>query len=159
VGLMGPRAGLRIPDGRQGPGRRGEVAGRPGRHPDLRRHAASAGWCAPQNPISFAGSGDRGVNQLLVQPILQVNLPEGWYIGAGDLNWTFDWKENGAARIPLALQVGRVMPIFGPLFNLAVEPFYLVAHEGPSPRWGIRFGFSLLLPESCAGVARRSRRS
>jgi hypothetical protein len=28
-----------------------------------------------------------------------------------------------------------------------VEPFYVAVHEGPSPRWGIRFGISLLLPE------------
>jgi hypothetical protein len=41
----------------------------------------------------------------------------------------------------------RVMPILGQPWNLAVEPFYLVAHDGPAPRWGIRFGISLLLPE------------
>ena len=101
-----------------------------------------------QNPISFAGESDRdGVNALLVQPILQYNLPRGWYVSMGDFSWTFDWKDHGQATIPLALQVGRVFPLFGQQWNLAAEPFYLIAHEGPSPRWGFRFGFSLLLPE------------
>jgi len=39
------------------------------------------------------------------------------------------------------------VPIFGEQWNLALEPFYVVAHDGPSPRWGSRFGISLLLPE------------
>ena len=59
----------------------------------------------------------------------------------------FDWKQDEDATLPLAFQAGRVMPILGQQWNLAVEPFYLVAHEGPSPRWSIRFGVSLLLPE------------
>ena len=46
-----------------------------------------------------------------------------------------------------ALAVGRVMPIFGQQWNRALEPFYVVAHYGPSARWGFRFGISLLLPE------------
>jgi 5-methylthioadenosine/S-adenosylhomocysteine deaminase len=41
----------------------------------------------------------------------------------------------------------RVMPIFGQQWNFALEPFYFVAHDGPSPRWGFRVGISLLLPE------------
>jgi hypothetical protein len=101
-----------------------------------------------QNPISFAGDADRSsVNQLLVQPIAQYNFPDGWYVSMGDLSWTFDWKQGGEATIPLAFQAGRVFPLFGQQWNLAVEPFYTVVHSGPSPRWGFRFGFSLLLPE------------
>jgi hypothetical protein len=101
-----------------------------------------------QNPISFAGDADRqSVNQLLVQPIAQYNLPDGWYVSMGDLTWTFDWKHGGDATIPLAFQAGRVFPLFGQQWNLAVQPFYTVVHSGPSPRWGIRFGFSLLLPQ------------
>jgi hypothetical protein len=101
-----------------------------------------------QNPISVAGDDDReGVNALVVQPIAQYNLSRGYYVSIGDFTWSFDWKNGGKPTIPLALQVGRVMPIFGHQWNLAVEPFYLVAHDGPSPRWGFRFGISLLLPE------------
>lgn len=101
-----------------------------------------------QNPISFAGDSDRdSVNQLLIQPIAQYNLPNGWYVSMGDFAWTFDWEAGAEATIPLAFQVGRVVPFFGQQWNLALQPFYTVAHAGPSARWGIRFGFSLLLPQ------------
>jgi len=101
-----------------------------------------------QNPISFAGESDReSVNSLLLQPIGQYNLSRGWYASVGDFTWSFDWTNAGKATIPLAFQVGRVLPIFGQHWNLAIEPFYLVAHDGPSPRWGFRLGASLLLPE------------
>lgn len=101
-----------------------------------------------QNPISFAGAGDRSdVNQLQVQPIGQYNLPDGWYVSMGDFTWSFDWENGGAATIPLAFQAGRVVEVFGQKWNLALEPFYVVAHDGPGPRWGFRFGLSLLLPE------------
>jgi hypothetical protein len=58
-----------------------------------------------------------------------------------------DLRERGKATIPLAFRAGRVLPIFGQQWNLAVEPFYVVTHAGPSARWGFRFGISLLLPE------------
>lgn len=101
-----------------------------------------------QNPISFAGDDDRpDVNQLLVQPIAQYNLPDGWYVSMGDFNWSFDWEEGGDATIPLAFQAGRVLKLGGQHFNLALESFYTVAHAGVVPRWGVRLGFTLLLPE------------
>lgn len=102
-----------------------------------------------QNPISFAGNNDReSVNQMTLQPIAQYNLPKGWYVSMGDLEWTIDWKSGGKPTIPVALQLGRVLPIFGQQWNLAIEPFYVAVHDGPSPRWGIRFGIGLLLPEN-----------
>jgi hypothetical protein len=101
-----------------------------------------------QNPISFAGDDDReDVNQLIVQPIAQYNFPDGWYASMGDFNWTFDWEDGGAATIPLALQLGRVVKIGRYDYNLSIEGAYTVANDGPAPRWMIRFGFSLLLPE------------
>ena len=101
-----------------------------------------------QNPISFAGNNNREtINEMTLQPIAQYNLPKGWYVSMGDLNWTLDWKAGGKPTIPVALQVGRVLPIFGQSMNLAVEPFYVAVHDGPSARWGIRIGISLLLPE------------
>lgn len=101
-----------------------------------------------QNPISYAGSAHRDdANALLLQPIGQYNFARGWYASIGDFTWTFDWKEDGAATIPLALQVGRVVDLLGQKWNLAIEGTRTVVHHGPAPQWGVRFGFSLLLPE------------
>jgi hypothetical protein len=65
----------------------------------------------------------------------------------GDFTWSFDWEDGGAATIPLTLQVGRVVAFGGQMWNLAVEGEYTAVHPGPAPRWGIRLGISLLLPE------------
>ena len=101
-----------------------------------------------QNPISFAGDGDRpDVNTLLFQPIAQYNLPQGWYVSMGDFQWLFDWTDGGAPTIPVALQVGRVLPLLGQMWNLSLEGGYTVAHAAPAPRWSIRLGVSLLLPK------------
>jgi hypothetical protein len=101
-----------------------------------------------QNPISFAGSNDREtINEMTIQPIAQYNFTDDWYVSVGDLNWTFDWKAGGNPTIPVALQVGRVVKILGQQWNLAIEPFYVAVHDGPSPRWGFRIGIGLLLPE------------
>jgi hypothetical protein len=100
-----------------------------------------------QNPISIGGNADRDdVNQLLLQPIAQYNFEQGWYASIGDFTWSFDWEDDGDAMIPLALQLGRVMTLNGSIWNFAVEPFYVVTND-PGPRWGFRFGVSLLLPE------------
>jgi hypothetical protein len=84
---------------------------------------------------------------MTLQPIAQYNFRDGWYVSVGDLNWTFDWKAGGNPTIPVALQVGRVVKILGQQWNLAIEPFYVAVHDGPSPRWGFRIGIGLLLPE------------
>lgn len=61
------------------------------------------------NPFSVAGDDDRdAVSQLLVQPILQYNLPRGWYVSMGDLNWSFDWKDGGAAEAKAPARPGAV---------------------------------------------------
>jgi hypothetical protein len=66
----------------------------------------------------------------------------------GDLDWEFDWKDDGAATIPAAFQVGRVTKIGSKLYNLSIEGAYYVARHGPNPNYSIRLGFSLLLPEA-----------
>ena len=101
-----------------------------------------------QNPFGFAGDAGRpDVNTLLFQPIAQYNFPKGWYVGMGDFTWGFNWKDGGAATIPLAFQVGRVVTLAGQSWNLAAEGEYTVVHAGPAPRWSIRLGISLLIPE------------
>jgi hypothetical protein len=101
-----------------------------------------------RDTVSFAGKSNRdGVHLLAMQPILQYNMPAGWYLSMGDFDWDFDWKNNGAATIPLAAQLGRVVKIGGHTYNLSIEYASYVANNGPSPKSSIRLGLTLLLPE------------
>jgi hypothetical protein len=101
-----------------------------------------------QNPVSFAGDDDRpNVNTLQIQPI--VNYLKGdWYFGAGDFNWTYDWKQK-EWTIPLAFQAGRISQIGEHKYNLSFEVEWTAVRPDDAvvPRWGIRLGLVLLLPE------------
>ena len=102
-----------------------------------------------QNPVSIAGDPDRAaINALLIQPIINY-LVGSWYLGIGDFTWQVDWTESGAATIPLGFQVGRITKIGSHQYNLSVELEYTAVHvEGATfPKWGVRFGVVLLLPE------------
>ncbi len=101
------------------------------------RQQPLANGCAPTKHLALAA--------LL---LLTVAVPAASGDGAAGANRNDSLQAKAAdPTIPLASQVGRVLPIFGQQWNLAVEPFYMLVHDGPAPRWGIRFGLSLLLPE------------
>lgn len=101
-----------------------------------------------QNPISFAGDRDRpSVNTFQFQPL--ANYMKGdWYVGAGDFNWTYDWKSR-EWTVPLAFQVGQIRQIGKHKYNLSFEFEWTAVRPDESvvPKWGVRLGLVLLLPE------------
>jgi hypothetical protein len=97
-----------------------------------------------QNPISYAGSSSRpAVNQLLVAPTLTYNLAKGWFVGLSDFQWTFDWKNNGAATIPAGVQMGKVLRIGKQPTSLSIEIGRAAARPGGTPDPGWIFGFAI----------------
>lgn len=101
-----------------------------------------------QNPVSIAGDRDRQkVNTLQFQPL--VNYLKGdWYFGAGDFNWSYDWKAK-EWTIPLAFQAGRIRQIGKHKYNISFELEWTAVRPDDAvvPRWGVRLGLVLLLPE------------
>ena len=101
-----------------------------------------------QNPISITGDNNRAsVSTFQFQPL--VNYLKGdWYFGVGDFNWTYDWKANDWT-IPFAFQAGRITRIGKHSYNLSVELAWTAVRPDNSvaPKWGIRLGMVLMLPE------------
>jgi len=98
-----------------------------------------------QNPISFAGDRDRAdINNLIITPTLTYNLPDGWFAGLSDFNWTFDWKNDGAATVVLGAQIGRVFSVDTHGFALSFEAGGAVTAPNsiPRPGWILGFEFS-----------------
>ena len=96
---------------------------------------------------SFAGSSDRDdVNLLTFQPIVNVNLSEGWYLRSS-ATWNFD-LQDGDSYIPVGFGIGRVIPLdSGITMNAFVEPQYTVWHDGAgAPRWQIFAGVNFQFP-------------
>jgi hypothetical protein len=98
-----------------------------------------------QNPISFAGDGDRkDANALLVRPFLTLQLGKGWFVRSQPVIF-IDWENHGEV-VPIDLGFGRVFQIGSQYVNLFVEPFWNAVDYGPAPKYGITVGLSLLYP-------------
>ncbi len=103
-----------------------------------------------QNPVSLNSSSHRTKsNALTITPTLTYNLPDGWFLGYTDFNWTLNWEDNGAATIPLGLQGGRVFNIASQAVSFSLEAGYNVSRPSDTntPRWMIGIEFTLLFPE------------
>jgi hypothetical protein len=91
-------------------------------------------------------SGKENVNKMAIQYIIIRHFEKGWYAGWGDLAMEFNWR-NGKQNLPLCAKVGKIVHIGKVPFNIFVQPFYTVAHDGPTPEWGVKLNVTLLLPE------------
>ncbi|HEV2566556.1 MAG TPA: hypothetical protein VGU19_15900 [Microvirga sp.] len=83
------------------------------------------------------------VNLLTVQPIVNVNLPDGFYLRSSAI-WNFDF-ENDTRFIPVGLGIGKVWKVSQDLtVNAFIEPQYTVWRNGDGvPRWQIFGGVNL----------------
>ena len=57
--------------------------------------------------VSYAGDKDRrDIHELSVQPVINVNLPRGWYLASfSDIR--INWKDDAKVFLPLDLEVGK----------------------------------------------------
>lgn len=99
-----------------------------------------------QNPISFAGDRDRkDVNAMILQPFVTYQFGNGWFVRSQP-QMIFNWK-TGEQILPIDLGVGRVFRIGRQNVSCFVEPFWNITKDGPSPKYGITFGVTLIYPE------------
>ena len=99
-----------------------------------------------QNPISFAGERDRkDANAMILQPFVTCQLGNGWFVRSQPQMF-INWK-TGKQILPLDLGFGRVFRIGRQNVSWFVEPFWNITHDGPSPKYGITTGVTLLYPE------------
>ena len=90
------------------------------------RGALVAGILA-NNIWSFAGEGGRQVNSMLIQPFINVNLANGWYIASSPII-TADWTvSNGRGwTVPIGGGFGRIFRIGSQPFNASFQGFWNV---------------------------------
>jgi hypothetical protein len=98
------------------------------------------------NQWSFAGWGDRDVNQLLIQPFVNYNLPEGWYLTSSPI-LTADWEaESDRWTVPLGGGFGKVVRIGKLPINLQLGAYYNIDKPDNGPDWQLRFQIQFLFP-------------
>ena len=96
---------------------------------------------------SFAGVSDRDdVNLATFQPIVNINLSDGWYLRSS-ATWNFN-LESGNSYIPIGAGIGKVFQLDkGVTMNAFLEPQYTVWHDGSgAPHWQIFAGMNFQFP-------------
>jgi hypothetical protein len=97
---------------------------------------------------SFAGWGSEDVNQLLIQPFVNYNLPKGWYLTMSPIitaNWNADSGDKWT--VPLGGGLGKIVKIGREPLNLMLAAYYNVEHPDNGADWQLRFQVQLLFPK------------
>lgn len=99
---------------------------------------------------SFAGDNDReDVNQTLIQPFINYNLPEGWYLVTAPII-TLNWQasRDNATLMPVGGGVGRVFTVASQPLNLSVQGYYNAIRPDFAPAASLRLQLTFLFPKS-----------
>ena len=97
---------------------------------------------------SFAGDSDReDVNQLLVQPFLNYNLPDGWYLLTAPII-TANWEASSGDQLtlPIGGGFGRVFNIGQQPVNASLQAYWNPVNPDDGVEWSIRSQLTLLFP-------------
>lgn len=100
------------------------------------------------NIWSFAGDEDREpVSQMLVQPFVNYNLPDGWYLTTAPVitaNWEAD--SGDVWTVPIGGGVGKIVRLGKLPINLQLASYYNVVTPEYGAEWQLRFQVQLLFP-------------
>lgn len=101
------------------------------------------------NVWSFAGSPDRrNVNQMLVQPFINYNLSNGWYLVSSPII-TANWEaESGdePLTLPIGGGFGRIFAIGDQKVNASVQAFWNLVKPDGAGNWSLRAQLQFLFP-------------
>ena len=101
------------------------------------------------NVWSFAGDDDRDdVNAMLIQPFLNYNLPDGWYLSSSPIitaNWEAD--SDNTWLVPVGGGVGKIFRIGNQPMNTQMQGFYNVEKPEVVGDWTLRFQLQFLFPK------------
>jgi len=100
------------------------------------------------NIWSFAGDSDRAdVNQMTLQPFVNYNLPDGWYLTSSPIilaNWEADSDDRWT--IPVGGGVGKIIHVGKLPLNTSLQGYYNIESPEIGPEWQLRFQVQLLFP-------------
>ncbi len=97
---------------------------------------------------SVAGpDGRKDVSQLLLQPFVNYNLADGWYLVSAPIitaNWTADSSDRWS--VPVGGGVGKIFKIGSQPLNASLQGFGYPVRPSLGPSWSIRFQIQFLFP-------------
>jgi hypothetical protein len=105
--------------------------------------------CLVNNIWSFCGDGGRrDVNLMTIQPIINYNLPKGWYLSSVPVI-TANWEADSSDRwtVPLGGGIGKVLKIGKQPVNIKFQGFYNVVSPSNGADWSLQLQIQLLFPK------------
>jgi len=97
------------------------------------------------------GAPNQRVNAMLIQPFINYNLPEGWYLTTSPIitaNWeAFGNQSSNRWVIPIGGGFGKIVKTGGPPLNMNLSSYYNVVSPTQGPDWQLRFQVALLFPK------------
>jgi hypothetical protein len=99
---------------------------------------------------SYAGDGDRAsVNQMLLQPFINYNLPDNWYLTSSPII-TANWQEDSSDQwtIPVGGGLGKLMFLGKLPVNVSCQAYYNVESPENGADWTLRLQVQFLFPKS-----------
>lgn len=99
-------------------------------------------WSVGGNPLR------PDVNQLLVQPFINYNMPHGWFLTTSPVI-TSNWLASPGQQwtVPVGGGVGRVFKIGDQPVSAYVSGYYNVIRPDNAPTWQLRTNVALLFPQ------------
>lgn len=102
------------------------------------------------NIWSFAGDSDRAdVNQMTLQPFVNYNFKDGWYLSSSPII-TANWEADNDHRwlLPVGGSIGRVFKVGKQPINASLGGYYnVVSPDDTGPQWQIRAQIQFLFPK------------
>jgi hypothetical protein len=97
---------------------------------------------------SFAGWGDQDVSQMLIQPFVNYNLPDGWYLVSAPII-TANWEASSGDTwtVPLGGGAGKLFKLDKLPINTQLQAFYNVERPQLAADWQLRFQLQFLFPK------------
>jgi hypothetical protein len=102
-----------------------------------------------QNLFSVAGpSARKDVNQMLLQPFVNYNLPHKWYLTSSPII-TANWEARSSERwvVPVGGGVGRIVHLGKQSVNVYTQVFRNVQRPDGTSSWSARFQMQFLFPK------------
>ena len=98
---------------------------------------------------SFSGdSGRPDVNQGLIQPFVNYNLDNGWYLVSAPVV-TVNWNADSGERwtVPVGGGAGKLFRVGKQPINASLQSYYNVESPSLGPDWSLRFQVQFLFPQ------------
>jgi len=99
------------------------------------------------NQWSVAGWGDKDVNQMLLQPFVNYNIGDGWYLTSSPIV-TANWKAESGDKwtVPVGAGVGKLFKVGKLPINTSIQGYYNAEKPQFAADWQLRFQVQFLLP-------------